>query len=233
MRMTKEFSIEGMRTVLFSGALPFAIPDLRKLLPAEIRVIDETDELARVDVVVLGDIGWEEAEIGAAFASAVPPPRFLPQAGFLDEVLFGHDWWTDYAAFLNLALEKHEALQYAKSLFKDTAFRWPTTEQPESPLAGTGASEAEFSETTALFEVGYRITGMSRPQRWHVLNELAVPQLGLREVVETIASHCRARRAQLHGEERFTHALEEWEHDLKRLKDRFYKGEFGWPSTGP
>jgi hypothetical protein len=75
---------------------------------------------------------------------------------------------------------------------------------------------------------------MNRRQRWEVLTRKALPQLGLREVAETIAGHCRARKRQRGGTEKFANAITEWEYDLARLKAEFYVGQprrFVWPRT--
>ncbi len=92
-----------------------------------------------------------------------------------------------------------------------------------------------LKEQTDLHKLGYKITGISRAKRWHVLTEVAIPKLGLRMVVSTIANHCRMRRAQSGGEDRYAHAIAEWEHDLARLKREFYdrwRHAFAWPSAG-
>jgi uncharacterized protein YutD len=62
-----------------------------------------------------------------------------------------------------------------------------------------------------------------------ILTKRAIPQLGLKEVVMTIASHVRNRKRQVDGTEKFRYAIGEWEHDLMRLKKDYYKGEFIWP----
>lgn len=100
--------------------------------------------------------------------------------------------------------------------------------QPSYHDIGSG-----WREQTPLHKLGYKITGRSRHQRWQVLINRALPQLGLPEVAYTIANNCRLRRLQYDGEERYSHALGEWEHDLARLKEYFYDGSFRWPSTEP
>jgi hypothetical protein len=54
----------------------------------------------------------------------------------------------------------------------------------------------------------------------------------LEEVSRTIAGHVRRARAQRGGEERYVYAIDQWEHDLARLKERFYDvrhSGFAWP----
>ncbi len=88
-----------------------------------------------------------------------------------------------------------------------------------------------WREETPLHRLGYKITGRSRHQRWQILVNRAVPQLGLLEVSYTIANNCRLRKLQHNGEERYSHAIGEWEHDLRQLRKFFYDGSFSWPST--
>lgn len=90
-------------------------------------------------------------------------------------------------------------------------------------------SSSGWREETPLHKLGYKITGRSRHQRWQILINRALPQLGLAEVAYTIARNCRLRK--LDSEERYSHAIGEWEHDLTRLKGFFYDGSFFWPST--
>ncbi|MBX6764414.1 MAG: hypothetical protein IRY88_12145 [Rubrobacteraceae bacterium] len=97
-------------------------------------------------------------------------------------------------------------------------------------------SEAEFQSETQLYRLGYKITGLSRAERWKILSTRAVPVLGLQEVAETIARHCRVRKRQIGGRERYAHAIAEWEHDLDRLKREFYpnhRPRFVWPTSEP
>ena len=132
--------------------------------------------------------------------------------------------------WLNAVLQYHPGLQYVKAL---ETFPWPGTDAPEAPRAGV--SEAEFQSETVLYRLGYRITGRSRSKRWKILKTKAVPELGLQEVAETIAWHCRVRKRQIGGGEKYANAIAEWEHDLDRLKREFYTGQrarFVWPRSG-
>ena len=72
---------------------------------------------------------------------------------------------------------------------------------------------------------------MKRNQRWDILTGKAVPQLGLKSVAYTIAYLIRGRKAMKNGMNRNQYAITEWEYDLQRLKDKYYKKEFKWPST--
>lgn len=58
-----------------------------------------------------------------------------------------------------------------------------------------------------LYVLGYRITDMSRDERWEVLTNDALSELGLREVAEIIARLCRERKRQGYGRERYAYAI--------------------------
>jgi hypothetical protein len=216
------------KTVQFIGTNPFAINDLKGLLPPDVTVVID-EPVNEPDFVVLGVEDFDEKQISAAVDARHEGTSFLPQDGFLDLVLFGYDWWADLIDLLNESKEQHPGMRYLHSL---QSFRWPGTEAPESP--GDGDSEGEFQHETDLHRMGYRITGLSRARRWDVLT-IAVPRLGLKQVVETIANHIRLRKAQVGGADKYSHAIGEWEHDLKKLRSTYYRGSranFQWPSTG-
>ena len=216
------------KTVQFIGTSPFAINDLQGLLPPDVTVVVD-QPVDEPDFVVLGVEDFEEEQISDAVDARHEGTSFLPQDGFLDLVLFGYDWWADLIDLLDESKEQHPGMRY---LHSRQSFRWPGTEAPES--TGGGESEGEFNRETDLHRMGYRITGLSRARRWHVLT-IAVPRLGLKQVVETIANHIRLRKAQVDGAETYRHAIGEWEHDLTRLRSTYYRGSranFQWPSTG-
>ena len=77
------------------------------------------------------------------------------------------------------------------------------------------APHSSLASVSALRACGYQITGMSREQRWRVLTAIAIPNLGLRQVVETIKLHIRLREGQRAD---YSYAIGEWEHDLARLR---------------
>ncbi|BCG58104.1 hypothetical protein [Paenibacillus sp. URB8-2] len=106
-------------------------------------------------------------------------------------------------------------------------FVWPSTEANESQ--GQSDREGNFREETDLHRLGYRITGLNRSQRWDVLMRKALPKLTLKEIVYTIARNVRLRKSQADGKTKFAYAIAEWEHDLKRLKQEYYKSNFTWP----
>lgn len=108
-----------------------------------------------------------------------------------------------------------------------TYFAWPSTEASESN--GEAAQESNFRQETDLYRLGYRITGLNRYGRWDVLVRRAIPSMTLKEIVYTIARNVRLRKSQSGGRVKYAHAIAEWEHDLKRLKDEYYHYNFDWP----
>ncbi len=217
------------KTVQFIGAEPFNVSDLEGLLPSDATVVID-GPVDEPDIVVLGTHDFDEDEISAAVDARHEGTLFLPQDGFLDLVLFGYDWWTDQVNLLNRSRDSHPGMSYLHSL---QSFQWPGTDATESP--GTTDSDGEFKTETDLLKLGYRISGMSRTERWLVLSVVAVPRLGLEEVVRTISNHIRLRKTQVGGAEKYRHGIGEWEHDLARLKSTYYQSlgaNFYWPSTG-
>jgi hypothetical protein len=110
--------------------------------------------------------------------------------------------------------------------------------RPRSFPGQRGKSNAvrlDLPESSKLARLGYRIGGLSRAARWRVLTEEAIPRLGLKKVVRTIASHRRNRLMQSYGAERYAHALDEWAYDLEHLKREIYdlgRYDFDWPASG-
>jgi hypothetical protein len=117
----------------------------------------------------------------------------------------------------------------------DYDFVWPTIMM--QPVAEPrGADERERLGETELHVRGYNVSpGNDRNSRWRTLQRIIDNrEMPLREVANTIASHCRSRRRQFNGETKFARALAEWEFDLARLKTTYYDGHqypFHWPSA--
>lgn len=241
--VTRAFSLTE-QSILFTGDGPYEAHRLSRLLPDEAKICVDGEDPERnlFGVVVVGRQDFYGDRMRRAVTNGHRMPHFIPQEGFLDELLFGRNWWTEEIDLLNMTLINHPGLKYAKSLenlpiFRRHAdpekrFRWPSTEAQEAKKhvqEGYG-----YRDSTPLFNLGYRTTGMDRARRWEVLTRKALPKLGLREVAETIAGLCRARKRQNDGRLRYADAIGEWEHDLARLKREYYdarRGGFTWPST--
>jgi hypothetical protein len=109
-----------------------------------------------------------------------------------------------------------------------TLFKWPSTDISEGK---SSSGETELRNNSDLKKIGYQITGMTRQKRWEILSTKAVPQLGLKKVVYTIAFLVRGRKSMKNGLVRNKNSITEWEHDLAKLKQTYYKKDFNWPQT--
>lgn len=100
--------------------------------------------------------------------------------------------------------------------------KFASTKKPVEDLA--------FSEQSELNKLGYRISSVSREDRWEVLRK-AIPILGLKKVVNIISANIRLRKRQKNGEDKYRHAITEWEYDLNQLKEKYFFDEFKWPKV--
>ena len=229
--------------VLFTGDGPYEAHQLARLLPDEARALvdGENPEDSSSHVVVVGRRNYHGDRMRRAIHREHGPPRFVPQEGFVDELLFGRNWWREEVELLNAALVHHPGLRHAKQLLDNAArryarprFRWPSAEPQDAEIPAPRDADVGYRERSPLFDLGYRIKGMSRDERWDVLTNDALSELGLKEVAEIIASLCRERERQGDGRQRYAYAIAEWEHDLARLKREYYdhaSAPFRWPST--
>jgi len=132
---------------------------------------------------------------------------------------------------LNVKDERRIMLKYVIQPGSDeTKFKWPSTDVNKNS-SNNQAEHPELNSRSQLRKLGYQITGMKRKERWDVLESKAIPQLGLKSVAYTIAYLIRGRKAMKNGATKNQHAITEWEHDLQRLKSKYYKQDFRWPST--
>jgi hypothetical protein len=106
-------------------------------------------------------------------------------------------------------------------------FKWPNTDIGEKTHAEE-LDDTKLNEHSALKLMGYQITGLTRDKRWSILKN-AVPTLGLKKVATIIAYNVKLRKGQNNGMKKFQYAITEWEHDLKKLKETYYKKDFKWP----
>ncbi|WP_409305727.1 hypothetical protein [Peribacillus sp. SCS-155] len=81
--------------------------------------------------------------------------------------------------------------------------------------------ESHFSDESDLHKLGYKITGLSRYQRWDILKNKAIPQLGLDRTVLIITGLIETRKLQQDGEIKYANAINEWNYDLSRLADYY------------
>jgi len=96
------------QAVLFTGDVPYEAHWLARLLPddAKVRVDGEDPETTSFDVVVVGRTGFYYDRMRRVLASRKEPCRFLPQEGFLDELLFGRDWWNKETRLLRASANR-------------------------------------------------------------------------------------------------------------------------------
>ena len=232
---TQHQRFRGSRFV-FVGDWPFNHAELADLLPPSCQhSIGFVSKGWTPTHVVIGQEGSLEGKLDLCMAAAGESTRFVPQEGFLDDLLFGHDWWTTEIDALNDTCDHYPGLAYVRTQSTEFTFSWPSvTAQPVSEPRG--ADERSRADETLLFKLGYNVSGLDRNQRWVVLQRIVDKRLmPLVDVVGTIASHCRTRRRQHGGEMKYSQALSKWEDDLRRLKDKYYKGPpfpFTWPTTG-
>jgi len=222
------------KSVVLAGQLPFARGDIAGLIPPAASVhVDELPDGLTPDYIVIGQDGARLPLLDQCIEAAAQDTRFLPQEGFLDEVLFGFDWWVSEVDQLNDACNYYTGLAYVRSQFEELGFEWPSSEANSVPEV-IGPDDKTRMQETELYRRGYNVArGTNRARRWAVLRRIIEgSEMPLQEVVGTIASHCRARRRQHGGEEKYSRALGEWEFDLQRLKTTYYDGRpssFSWP----
>lgn len=127
--------------------------------------------------------------------------------------------------YLPIKIEKKKKKKKSQ-VNKIENFKWPSTEISPSSIK----NDIGLSEKSELRKMGYQITNTTRSERWLVL-ERAVPKLGLRSVAYTIAANVKLRKGQKNGLTKYRFAITEWEHDLNKLKQKYYRSNFPWPKT--
>lgn len=120
--------------------------------------------------------------------------------------------------------EKKESVK----LMDPNSFKWPSTHAEES--RGIHQTDSNFQDQTALNRIGYKITGLTRIKRWDILSRKAIPTMTLKEIVYTIAMLVKVRKSQKGGKTRYAYSIAEWEYDLQKLKEEYYKRNFTWPN---
>ncbi len=171
----------------------------------------------------------EEALADTVFLTSTSASRWLPQEGFLDQVLFGYDWWCKHPSILREVALNHPGLQYVQSL----GISLPPQLVPET-LKPTSVEAIDFADESFLHRMGYNVAsnGPSRHQRRRILSK-AVELYGLPPVAHHIASLTRLRKMQPSGRYKFRRAIAEWENDLHWLQDTQNHDGFMWPTTEP
>jgi hypothetical protein len=116
MVVPRAFSYAG-RKILFVGHVPFNAEELASLLPDEVEWHQSGYAPAGFvpDLVVLGRDDYTEHSLRSVLGQLEGSPKILPQEGFVDELLFGHDWWDEEVGSLQTLLDQHQGLQVARS----------------------------------------------------------------------------------------------------------------------
>lgn len=116
MIVPRAFRFAGQE-LLFVGHLPFHPEELGSLLPEETAWYEHSymPEQREPNLVVLGRAGYEQKQLHSLLKDLEGPLKVLPQEGFVDELLFGHDWWGEEAGSLRSMVDQHRGLQGARS----------------------------------------------------------------------------------------------------------------------
>jgi hypothetical protein len=191
-------------------------------LVSRVRAI-EFDPRSPLLFEVLGEISTEENALGRGMLSVV----VIHQEG---DQMPGEGFFT-LARALGRRQSDRDMLWITEFQRVQAAYR-AFAPRPESVVSHPSQS-GRFREETELHRAGYKVTDLSDFGRWQVLSTVAVPQLGLRVVAETIAGLVRVRKLQRLGRSDYQRAIDRWETDLARLKIEYRQEDFPWPSTEP
>jgi len=106
------------RKLLFVGRGPFDPRELASLLPEGVEWHEHGDapEEFAPDLLILGRDGFEKGAIKSALKTADGEPKVVPQEGFVNELLFGHDWWGGETELLEAMVNQHRGLQSARAI---------------------------------------------------------------------------------------------------------------------
>jgi hypothetical protein len=112
----RALAFAGLR-ILFVGHEPFDAEELGGLLPDGTYWYEQqyAPDGFGPDVVVLGRT-FPRGLVESALEGATGSPKVVPQEGFLDELLFGHDWSTVKREALREMAGTHPGLQAAMSV---------------------------------------------------------------------------------------------------------------------
>ncbi len=150
----RAFTFAGLR-ILFVGHEPFDAEELGGLLPDGTGWCEQqyAPEGFEPEVVVLGRT-FPGGLIESVLEDTASSPKVIPQEGFLDELLFGHDWWTVKHEALREMVGSHPGLQAASSIgalrpvgigtaaLRPVEKRPPPALEPSDPSKGTEAGVA-------------------------------------------------------------------------------------------
>jgi hypothetical protein len=149
------------RKVLFVGHGPFDPEDIALLMPdsADWHEHDEAPRDFAPDVVVLGREGFEKGAVKVALEGA-NTPKVIPQEGLVDELLFGHDWWTEKTGALESLAINHRGLQSARSLgaLGPAGLTKPQPKKSKAKVASTVNATRNSGKGGVVSRLGRRIS---------------------------------------------------------------------------
>jgi hypothetical protein len=92
MIVPRAFAFVGQK-VLFVGHVPFDAEELGSLLPEDAEWYEHgyAQEEFEPTLVVLGRADYAKDDLRSVLRGLEGSPKVLPQEGFVDELLFGHD----------------------------------------------------------------------------------------------------------------------------------------------
>ncbi|KGP73757.1 hypothetical protein [Pontibacillus yanchengensis] len=131
--------------------------------------------------------------------------------------------------FIHLIDKSKNAKKEKQGSIQDERFQWPSTDISDNEYENENLFN-NFNTKSNLRKLGYQITNTTKDERWYILQK-AVPKMGLKDVAYTIARNVKLRKGQKGGHQKFSYAISQWEYDLKRLKDKYYRKDFKWPNT--
>ncbi len=155
----RAFAFAGRR-VLFVGHEPFDAEELGGLLPdgTEWHEHQYAPEWFEPDVAVLGR-AFPEGTVEFVLRGAGGSPKVVPQEGFLDELLFGHDWWSTKREALREMVASHRGLRAAGSVGALS----PVGVEGPQPVEKSGSRVDDPSTPDAATETVRAPGGISSP----------------------------------------------------------------------
>jgi hypothetical protein len=231
------------------GHGPFAHSDFKKfLLTHEIELCDNND---RAHAVVLGRDGWQHAEVDALIEDYRGHVLQVYSQEMLVSVLAGQPdpfsiWpYTDRLRDLYAFRAHHPGLEYVSSGWAGWVTGFGGAAAPTSSVDNSLRGQLECSPLAIL---GYRVgaSGVSAMSRRNMLQQAfsePLPNVGgpdymeqwgrprsgqrLRRIAEQLLNNVMTHR----NRPSHVDAVEDWQEDLRWLKETFYKGvyAFHWP----
>lgn len=143
------------RRVLITGSFPINSEDLVTLIPVawEPCVVDEGQPADFIGEIALAIIGQEDFSRDALLQliGSGQGTRFLPQEAFVDQLLFGHDWWTTPPKWLDAVASYHDGLAFVAEN------RGGLGPQVRQGSPSTGELANRLNARSFLRELGYSV----------------------------------------------------------------------------